>query len=220
METTPDVPWPRVTFFVRQLTHDVRNHLNGLDLEASLLTELITDSEASASLARIRRQVREIAAELRSLSARLAPSAGTPAAIAARDAFAIWKDQALTLEPAPRVQWTEALGEERIHVEVEALARTFRELLSNAAQFGTGAPLHASATAGDGRVVFTLSEPKAAPVDPSEWGRAPLVSTRGGHYGLGLWVAQRDVAASGGTIERAYDAATQTLTTSITFPAV
>lgn len=220
MDNTPAVPWPRVTAFVRQLTHDVRNHLNGLDLEAALLTELITDREGGASLARIRRQVRNIAAELRALSARLAPTVSSPSTIAAGDAVAIWKDQALALEPAPGVQWTEAVGEARLTVEVEALARTFRELLVNAVQFGSGSPLRADASTRDQSVVFTLTEPKAGQVECSDWGCTPLVSTRGGHYGLGLWVAQRDVAASGGTIERRYDADAKTLTTTLTFPAV
>src|SRR5687767_3011033 len=93
MDSAPLVPWPRVTAFVRQHTHDVRNHLNGIDLEAALLRELITDPEALEGVARLRQQVRDTAAGLRALSNRLADPVPRPSAISATELFEIWQEQ-------------------------------------------------------------------------------------------------------------------------------
>ena len=69
MSTEPQIPWARIVAFVRQHTHDVRNGLNCLDLETSLLRELITDDEGRQSVDRVRSQVRSMANEMRSLAA-------------------------------------------------------------------------------------------------------------------------------------------------------
>ena len=65
---------------------------------------------------------------------------------------------------------------------------------------------------------FTLSEPKRAPIDPAAWGRSPFVSTRPGRYGLGLWEADRMIAASGGKVHRRYDPSSNELVTELSFP--
>jgi signal transduction histidine kinase len=217
MDSPPDVSLPRLASFVRQLTHDVRNHLNGLDLEAALLTDLVADDEAKASVARLRQQIRRASSELRALSAKFSPTAPAISTIPAQDAFAIWKDQAAALEPLPRVEWHESVGDARLNVDLDMLARAFRELLANAVQFGTGEVLKAEARTTQGRVEFTLTEPKPSAIDCAEWG-SPLISARRGSYGLGLWTVQRDAVASGGTVERHYDPEGKALRTMLAFP--
>jgi signal transduction histidine kinase len=220
MDTSPAISWPRFAAFVRQHTHDIRNHLNGLDLEAALLSELINgDTEVKASVGRLRQQIRDISTELRALSGKFAQPSAAMCEVAVRDLFQIWKDQASVLEPPPQVEWRDSSGTARVSVDLEALARTFRELFANAVAFGTGDKLRAAVDVEKGRVAFKLVEPKAEAADASAWGKTPLVSTRRGGYGLGLWVADREIAASGGTITRSYDAAEKTLTTTLSFPA-
>lgn len=218
MDNQPELSWPLIAGFVRQHTHDVRNDLNGLDLEAALLRELVSDAEAKASVDRLRRQIRELAVNLRALSAKFAEPQGAQSPVAARDLFLIWKDQVAKLNPPPSVEWKDGLGEERIKVDIECVARTFAELFKNAVNFGDGSVLKAEATARDGEIEFRLIERKSAAVDPSTWGKAPLQSTRHGSYGLGLWEARRGICASGGRIEHLYDPASQSLTTTLAFP--
>jgi hypothetical protein len=133
--------------------------------------------------------------------------------------FLIWKDQAASLNPAPQVKWSEDVGDSKVNVDAEALARSFRELFVNAISFGSGTPLRAEARTSDGQVVFTLSEPKNEPVDPASWGSVPLSSTRRGAYGLGLWGLDRIIAASSGEVERHYDPKDKALVTTLRFPA-
>ncbi len=218
MHAPPDLNWPDLAKFIRQHTHDVRNDLNGLDLEAALLTELVPPGEATDAVARIRAQIRRLAADLRALATKFADPKPTRAPYPARELFLIWQDQLATLSPAPSVQWSEPPGTEQVNLDATALATVFRELLANAQAFGTGAPLHAAARVENQRLIFELREPKDAPLDASEWGRAPFASMRHGHYGIGLWMAQRTIAADDGDVQRRFAPEPMELITRLVFP--
>src|SRR6185369_15499452 len=103
----PLIPWARLATFIRQHTHDVRNHLNSLDLEASLLSELVSGDEAKATVDRMRRQIRNFANEMRTLSAKFAEPVPGRALVPASMLFLIWQDQAAGLDPKPEVEWTQ-----------------------------------------------------------------------------------------------------------------
>ena len=218
MPSVPDLSWSHLAQFIRQHTHDVRNGLNGLDLEASLLAEIVPAGEAAESVTRIRAQIRGLAADLRTLAAKFADPQPTRAPYAARELFLIWQDQLTALNPAPTVQWSEALGAEQVNVDAAALANVFRELLANAKAFGTGAPLRGAARVEDRHVVFELRELKDAPVETASWGSAPFASMRHGHYGLGLWEAQRTIAANDGEVQRRFAQDAMELITTLRFP--
>ena len=218
MHPEPDLSWPHLAKFIRQHTHDIRNDLNGLDLESALLADIVPPGEAVEGVARIRAQVRRIATDMRGLSARFAEPPAGDALYAARELFLIWQDQLTTLNPAPTVNWSDASGAEQVKVDAGALASVFRELLANAQSFGTGGPMHAAARVEDQRIVFELREPKGAPVETEAWGRAPFASMRHGHYGLGLWEVQRVITANGGEVQRRFAADAMELITSLRFP--
>ena len=219
MHSAPDLSWSHLAQFIRQHTHDVRNGLTSLDLEASLLAELVPSGEAGESVARMRAQIRKLAADLRALAAKFADPQPTRELFAALDLFLIWQDQLTALDSAPTVVWSAAIGEERVNVDAVALANVFRELLANAQTFGTGASLLGTARVEGGHIAFELREPKDAPVETASWGRAPFASMRHGHYGLGLWEAQRTIAANGGEVQRRFASEALALITTLRFPA-
>ncbi len=218
MTAFPDVSWTRIAGFVRQHTHDLRNELNGLDLEAALLADIVTDPEALEGVARMRAEIRKIAANLRVLSAKFADSRPNLLRLPAQELFLIWQDQLREMPAKSAVEWTGSLGTEQVNVDPMALAAAFREMLANAQAFGTGAPLRATARASDGRVVFELREPKVDSVDPARWGRNPFVSTHRGRYGLGLCGVVSAIEASGGEIGWSFDADGAELVTTVSFP--
>ena len=218
MQSAPDSSWSHLAKFIRHHTHDVRNELNGLDLEAALLAEIVPGGEAVESVVRIRSQVRRIAADLRALAEKFADPQPVRALYSAGELFLIWQDQPAALSPAPVVQWSGTLGTEQVNVDAAALANVLRKLLANAQAFGTGAPLHAAARVEDGHVAFELREPKDAPIETASWGRAPFAAMRHGHYGLGLWQAQRTIAANGGEVRRRFAADAMELSTALLFP--
>ena len=220
MHPAPDLSLPRLAQFIRQHTHDVCNDLNGLDLEATLLSELVPSGEAAESVTRIHGQIRRLAADLRGLSAKFIEPKPTRALYAARELFLIWQDQPAALDPPPDVQWSDTIGTEQVNVDAAELADVFRELLANAQHFGTGAPLSAAARVEDRQIIFELREPKDAPLETGSWGSAPFASMRHGHYGLGLWTAQRTIAANGGEVRRRFVQDGMELITTLLFPVV
>lgn len=218
MTFPPDVSWPQIAKFIRQHTHDVRNALNGLDLEVTLLSEIVPAGEAADSVARIQAQIRRVAADLRTLAAKFADPEPTRALYAARELFLIWQDQLNALNPAPTVEWSDTLAAEQVNVDATALADVFRELLANAQAFGSGVPLHGAARVEEGCVLFELREPKDAPLETANWGSAPFASMRHGHYGLGLWNVQRATDATGGVLKHCFAPDAMQLVTTLLFP--
>ena len=218
MHPAPDPSWSPFAKFLRQHTPDVCNDLNGLDLETVLLADFIASGEGGETIRRIRSQIRRLAADLRGLSRKFSEPNPVRAVYPARELFLIWQDQPATLDPAPNVQWRDTLGAEEVTVEASAVADVFRELLANAHAFGTGDPIFATSRMEEGQVVFELREPKHAPVDPGDWGSAPFASMRHGHYGLGLWAAQRTITANGGEVRRRYAHDAKELITTLRFP--
>jgi nitrogen-specific signal transduction histidine kinase len=64
-----------------------------------------------------------------------------------------------------------------------------------------------------------LREGKSAvPSLPESWGVEPLISTRRGGFGMGLFCARRILAVHQGRIESTFDPAAQLLTTRLCLP--
>lgn len=206
----------KVAAFLRQHAHDIRNHLNGLDLEAEVLAESLTNSPGAEGLARMQRQIRAIAVELQTLAQKFAADESHPAPYPAGELFLIWQEQAAALG-LEEITWRSTLGDEKINVDVAAVADVLKELLINAKQFTGIAGLAVTADVRDGKASFELRETKREPLDPSGWGVTPFVSTKRGGYGLGLWQAAQIVGANGGEITRAF-LPEATLVTKVVFP--
>jgi nitrogen-specific signal transduction histidine kinase len=216
------VPYPRVTGLVRQLTHDVRNGLNNIDLQAAFLQELVSDPEAVPEIKRLRAMVTESAKMLQSFSSSFwlaTPNTVTYSAQMFFEDFRMRLEKLLP-EQAPEIRWTVKLREEAISVDLEMLFRGLAEFFKNAFQFREGTrPIEARVSATAGKLVVELIEGKSAvPSDPETWGREPLVSTRRGGFGMGLFYARQVLGVHGGTATAVYDAGKEHLTTRLSLP--
>lgn len=217
MEET-QIPLSSLASFISQHTHDVRNGLNCLELEAALLQSQLSDKEAVEGLERMRKQLRVLGLQLRSLSLQIHQPEASPGPIEARVLMVIWKQKHESLLPdAPEVVWKNGVGDEVVNVDVEMIASVFRELMVNAAYFSKGSTVEVSALAEGGKVVFELQEPKAEAPDTSRWGQ-PFFTTRRNAYGLGLWSAGRMLSANKATLEQKFAPETKRLTSRITLP--
>jgi signal transduction histidine kinase len=218
MHSVHDLPWARIAAFVRQHTHDVRNDLNSLDLEGSLLADLVSDEEAKESITRMRRQIRQAAGKLKALSAKFGDPRPIPGAMLASDLFEIWQEQARGLVEPLDVAWQSKLRAESVSVDAALISLALRELLDNAAAFSAGSRVRASAYGHPERVTYELEEPKSEPVDPQGWCINPLQSSRRGAYGLGLWQAGRIVKAHGGELSQRYVPEEKSLVSTVWLP--
>src|SRR5207249_9504924 len=70
-DKSPSVTWPDVVKFVRQLSHDIRNNLNAVELQSAYLAELAQDTEMKNEIQRLRGMISEIGTSLQRLTAGL-----------------------------------------------------------------------------------------------------------------------------------------------------
>ncbi|MBO0695204.1 MAG: hypothetical protein J2P56_03785, partial [Verrucomicrobia bacterium] len=67
-EPTPKVAWNDVVRFIRQLSHDLRNHLNAIELQSAYISELERDDELRGEIKRLREIISGSTSALHSLS--------------------------------------------------------------------------------------------------------------------------------------------------------
>jgi len=209
-ENAPSVPLPRLVNFVRQVTHDVRNGLNAIDLQAALAVEIAGDGEVGEEIGKLRRMVCHVTQDMQDLSARFGE---------VRPVYMKYPVQELLLglkeaveeefeAQAKRIVWEVKVGDEEMEMDYSLLLSVLIELTRNAIYFREGdQAIHFTAWNERENVVFEVRQPHAKPVtDGQEWGRAPLTSSRRGGYGLGLFYVRRILDTLGGELDPGYDA--------------
>jgi K+-sensing histidine kinase KdpD len=221
--TEPEIRWPVLTKFVGQLTHDLRNHLNAVELQAAFLNEIVTDEEIKAEIKRLREMTAQLAAHLQKLSARLKSPQPQTMTYSAKEFVEDLRDWLKREQPqlAETVEWQDSLGAEAFQIDPQLLQEAFREIFANAATHGRaeGAISFTSRSRPD-RIELVLREPKATgfAAETENWGMRPLESVGRGHYGLGLFRARGIFEAHDGTLRAQFDPAASVLVTTVTLP--
>ena len=223
-EGSPEVRWSDVVRFVRQLSHDLRNHLNAIELQAALLTELAEDSEIKGEIKRLRQMISETGAGLQKLTGKLGQAKPNLMRYKA-DEFVNDLRQKLATdfpENLGKIEWETAGPAAEIEIDPQLFQLALLELFNNAFQHEpSGGSLRVTSGAEDGMLVFALHEPKKRfELSTENWGREPLRSVQNGSYGLGLNRARAIVEAHGGEMRARYDSPGSTLITTITLPIV
>ncbi len=216
------VSWPQVVKFIGQLNHDIRNHLNAIELQSAFLAEIVETAEAKEEVRRLREMTAALGADLQRLSGQLAKIKPTVMPYLAREFVEDLRARVATLEtesPA-EIEWQVSLGEEKLQIDPHLLIEAFAELFGNAFALNRGeGALVFEARAEGSSVVFRLREPKAKFDERTEnWGGQPLTKLRHGHYALGLFRARGIFEAHHGTLQAQFDPATSVLTTTVTLP--
>src|SRR6476469_5026446 len=80
-----NIAMPVVVKFVRQLAHDLRNHLNAAELQAAYLAEVVQNDEVREEIRRLRGMVAQVGVNLQQLTAALSPPRLTTMAYSASD---------------------------------------------------------------------------------------------------------------------------------------
>jgi light-regulated signal transduction histidine kinase (bacteriophytochrome) len=213
MEASPTpVPWPQIATFVRQLSHDLRNDLNSLSLEAALIKELVADPEVATSASRIQVQLREIANRLKDLSTRLVLPAPQPTNVPL-DELAKHLQNAVD---SKTIEWKTADSTLEVRTDPVLLSRAFRELAANALEHAPNGtrPMAELAVGAQGGGMLILQE---AGSSLYPWPETPFSATRSGHYGVGIYLASAIFRGLDAPVKR--EAKDGTLETRITLPA-
>jgi K+-sensing histidine kinase KdpD len=219
-DDSASIPWSNVVRFVRQLSHDLRNHLNATELQAVYLNELAENDEMKDEIKRMRAMIAQLGTVLQKLSADLAQVKANPISYGAAD-FVEDMQKKLAQdfpEQSGAVQWEVQLKDEKIEIDPQLLQQVVLELLGNAFQHPPKpSVVKVRARVENGRLVFTVEEEKPQlDLRTDAWGHEPLGKVNQGHYGLGLNRVRAIVEAHGGEFRANYDS--PILITTITLP--
>jgi K+-sensing histidine kinase KdpD len=216
------VPWSDTVRFVRQLSHDLRNHLNAIELQSVYISELDADPELKREIKRLRENISRLTAILQKLSAGLGEIKPNPISYRAADFIEDLRKKIAHDFPneSTEVSWENETGDSVLNIDPQLLQQAFIELFANAFQHDRGkGALVAMARIDKNRFVFALREPKTRFELPTEnWGREPLRTISQGHYGLGLNRVRVIVEAHGGEMHAHYDSKGPMLVTTLTLP--
>jgi K+-sensing histidine kinase KdpD len=215
------VPWIDTVRFVQQLSHDLRNHLNAIELQSAYISELDGSAELKGEIKRLREMISRFSTVLQKLTGL---GEVKPNLISYRASDFV-EDLRKTIarefpKESAEITWDIQGGDAMLNVDPQLLQQAFSEVFANAFQHDRGKGALIAAARIDGkRFVFTLREPKARFESSTEnWGREPLRKVSHGHYGLGLNRVRTIVEAHGGEMHAQYAPKPSTLVTALILP--
>jgi signal transduction histidine kinase len=217
-----NVPWDDFVRFVRQLSHDLRNHLNAAELQSAYLGELATDDELKSEIKRLREMMSELSGVLQKLSANVAPPRPSVISYGAGEFVEDIRRKLANLFPKEQsaVEWDVQLPESKLEIDPQLMQEALVELFSNAFRHQLSErSIKVSAGIDGNSFVFTLREQKEHVDSPVEkWGREPLRAVTQGHYGLGLSRVRAIVEVHGGQFDVQYEPKSAILASMIQLP--
>src|SRR6476620_3563915 len=216
------VPWSDTVRFVRQLSHDLRNDLNAIELQSAYMAELTQDQELTNEIKRLREVVSGLNSSLQLISRAVGEIAPNLVTYPAGDFLTDMRTQIERKfsKENHEITWDVQLQDGMLNIDPQLFQEVFVELFANAFQHdrGTGA-LVAKARISDERFLFSLHEPKAVfSLDTQNWGREPLHNVRQRHYGLGLNRLRAIIEAHGGELQAQYDPKAASLVSTMALP--
>ena len=216
------ISWRDTIRFIKQLTHDLRNDLNAIELQSAYISELEENEEFKNELKRLREMVSGLASTLQRLSRAVGDVSPTQISYRAADFMEDLRtkiDSDFPTESA-EITWDIQPGDASLNVDPQLLQEAFTEFFANAFRHDRGkGPLLVNAKIDNNRFLFTLHEPKTHFELPTEnWGREPLRKISLRHYGLGLNRARAIVEAHAGELNAQYDPKISALITTVTLP--
>jgi len=216
------VSWSDTVRFVRQLSHDLRNDLNAIELQSAYIGELTQDQELTSEIKRLREVVSGLNSTLQLLSRAVGDVAPNVVTYPADEFLTDMRAQIERnfSKENHEITWDVQLEHGILNIDPQLLQEVFMELFANAFQHDRGkGALVASARISDGRFLFTLHEPKAVfSSETQNWGREPLRNIRQRHYGLGLNRVRAIIEAHGGELQAQYDPKAATLVSTMALP--
>jgi K+-sensing histidine kinase KdpD len=213
---------PDVTKFVRQLSHDLRNHLNAVELQSAYIAELAEDPELQEEVKRLRAMISEVGAGLQGVTSALSAARLTLMPYGAADFIEDLRQKLASDYPdeSTKITWEVQAGDATLQIDPQLLQPALLELFANAFRHDT-APgiISAEARIENDRFVLTIQEPKRSfQLSTENWGCEPFHTIGQGHYGLGLHRSRSIIEAHDGQLHARYDSPASSLITTVALP--
>jgi len=216
------VPWSDTVRFVRQLSHDLRNDLNAIELRSAYIGELTQDQELTNEIKRLREVVSNMNSTLQLLSRAVGEVTPTVITYPAGEFLTDMRTQIERnfSKENQEITWDVQLQDGILNIDPQLFQEVFVELFANAFQHDRGnGPVVARARISDGQFLFSLHEPKAVfSSETQNWGREPFRNISQRHYGLGLNRIRAIIEAHGGELQAQYDPKAATLVSTMALP--
>lgn len=217
------VPWVDTVRFIRQLSHDLRNHLNAIELQSAYISEFEGNEELKVEVKRLREMIARLTSTVQQLSGGLGEIKPNLISYRASDFVEDLRKKIVQEFPnkTPEINWHVQPGNAVLNIDPQLLQEAIVELFANAFRHDRGdGALVAKVTVDRNQFIFTLHEPKERfELSTVNWGREPLRNISHGHYGLGLNRVRVIIEAHGGEMHAQYDPKSATLATTLTLPA-
>ena len=219
---SPSVSWNDAVRFIRQLSHDLRNDLNAIELQSAYVGELEKNEEVLGEIKRLREMVSGLAATLQRLSRDVGEVKPNLISYRATDFMEDLRRKIGNDFPKQNteINWEIHPGNAMLNLDPQLLQEVFTELFANAFRHDRGkGRLLAKTKIDNTRFLFTLHEPKDRFDLPTQnWGREPIRKITQRHYGLGLNRARAIVEAHGGKLHAQYHPNVSALITTLALP--
>jgi signal transduction histidine kinase len=144
-----------VAVVIKRHVHDVRNALNGMELELTLLSEGAPESTAREAVKRLREAGGEIGRLMQGLSSKYGME--SPCIITAVQIAEQWNLDARQVVFGAPVQWNIQLGSENVCVEAGLVRSLLKDALEMAARIGGRRSLQVNCRCEGGRICFEIS---------------------------------------------------------------
>jgi K+-sensing histidine kinase KdpD len=216
------VSLPDVTKFVRQLSHDLRNHLNAVELQSAYIAELAADPELKEEVKRLRAMLSEVGASLQRVTSALGAVRLTLMPYGAADFIEDLRQKLTTDYPdeSTKIVWDVRADAATLQIDPQLLQPALLELFANAFRHDRAKEvISAEARIENDRLVFKLREPKRSFQRSTEnWGCEPFQTIGQSHYGLGLHRSRAIIEAHDGQLHARYDSPASSLITTVVLP--
>jgi K+-sensing histidine kinase KdpD len=216
------VPWVDAVGFIRQLSHDLRNHLNAIELQSAYISELEGDAKLKDEVNRLREMISGLTSSLQRVSGVLGEVKPNLISYRASDFVEDLRKKIAQEFPkeSAEVSWDVKPDNAVLNIDPQLLQEAIVELFANAFRHDPAkGALAAEVRIDENRFLFALREPKNRfELSTENWGREPLRKVSHGHYGLGLNRVRTIVEAHGGEMHAQYDPKPSTLVTALILP--
>src|ERR1043166_3324728 len=134
------VPWSDTVRFVRQLSHDLRNDLNAIELQSAYIGELTQDQELTSEIKRLREVVTGMNSKLQLLSRAVGEVAPNFVTYPAGEFLADMRTQIERnfSKENHEITWDVQLQDGTLNIDPQLFQEVFVELFANAFQHNPG----------------------------------------------------------------------------------
>jgi K+-sensing histidine kinase KdpD len=216
------VPWVDTVRFIRQLSHDLRNHLNAIELQSAYISELEGDANLKGEVNRLREMISRLTSTLQQVSGGVGAVKPNLISYPASDFIEDLRKKIAQEFPneSSEISWDVKPGDAVMNIDPHLLQEAIMELFANAFRHDRGkGALAAEARVDKNRFLFTLREPKIRfKLSTENWGREPLQNVSHGHYGFGLNRVRTILEAHGGEMHAQYEPKGSALVTALILP--